>query len=488
MSVVLGLPKKLLPSPEASLSEGCTSQIVKIQPNNVASVVSGTTNLVASSYLNQMAFPSQEVRFSLPCSMGRNVWLDTSKSTLSFRVRYEVSTTSVGSTELISGGLVSNALSWFDRIQCINSNGTAVEDVVGLSQAENHKQIFAFDAAERDSIALAYGYRFEGDTANSQNKTTGHLISSFLATGAGQISGSSYYSYEVPLPSSLLGPMCKSFIPIGSLSQLNCYLTTASIQPVVIQVGAGVSAGAVRCTLDNFSINCSYLTLDDRSAALLGSPKTFYAHGITNRVSSATLNSGITGAVSVLCGIRGQSVRSLSARFSESNYTTAGAVNGIFDSKMPLGTLNWFLQGSVRVPPNPASTGTAPASLFTQALQASEAFTERAMKYGAVSTGFTSYLATGAPPTAANGFDQNVVNAGSTTTMDSLRCFSFSCDLRKASTSTIMDGINMSSSANNYLEMNITNAPTYNTYVTFISSQDVIYLIDMQTGNLDFRL
>ncbi len=42
MSVVLGLPKKLLPSPEASLSEGCSSQWVKIQPNNVASVVNNS--------------------------------------------------------------------------------------------------------------------------------------------------------------------------------------------------------------------------------------------------------------------------------------------------------------------------------------------------------------------------------------------------------------------------------------------------------------
>lgn len=488
MSVVLGLPKKLLPSPEASLSEGCKSQWVKIQPNNVASVVSGTTTVAASTNYNQMSFPSQEIRFSVPVGQGKNVWLDTSKTTLSFRAKYEVSTASVGSAT-ITGNLISNGLAWFDRIQMLNSNGNAVEDVTGLSLVEHHKQLYNFDAAERDSMALAYGYRFQDEATDSRNDCNGHTITNFSTTTTLGIS-SSYYSYDIPFPSSLIGVGAKGFCPVGALQKLDCYLTTNAIQPILIAAGSGISTSAVvKVTLDNFSINAYYLTLDDKSAALLGSPKIHYLHGITNRTSNSTLNSGITGQVSTLIGVRGQSVRSLSTRFSENAYTTAGSLNGAFDSKMPLcSQLNYFLQGKDRVPPNPHNTNNAPASVFLHALQASEAFTEKAMKFGGVPWSFTTYLATGTAPTAANGYDQNIVDAGSDTYVASLQSFSFSEDLRKASTSAILDGYNMSQSANNYLEMNITNAPTNTIYCTFISSQDVIYLIDMEQGSIDYRL
>jgi len=488
MSVVIGLPKGLLPSPAASLSSECRSSWIKIQPNNVASVVSGTTSIAASTNNNQMSFPSQEIRFSIPVGQGKNVWCDTSKTTLSFRARYEVSTASVGSATITSN-LVSNGLAWFDRIQMLNSNGQAIEDVTGLAIAEHHKQMYNFDSAERDSMALAYGYKFQDEATDSRNDCTGHSITNLTTTTTLAV-GSSYYSYDMPLPSSFFGAGAKGFCPVGALQKLDCYLTTSAIQPVIIIAGSGITTSAVvKVTLDNFSINAYYLTLDDKSAALLGSPKMHYLHGITNRTSNSTLNSGVSGQISVLIGCRGQSVRSLSTRFSENAYTTAGSLNGIFDSKLPLcSQLNYFIQGSTRVPPNPHNTNQNPASVFLHALQASEAFTEKAMKFGGVPYTFTTYLATGTAPTAANGYDQNIVDAGSDTYQASTQNFSFSEDLRKASTSAILDGMNFSVSANNYLEMNITNAPTNTIYCTFITSQDVIYLIDMEQGSVEARI
>lgn len=487
-NVVLGLPKRLLPSPEASLSEGCSSQWVKIQSNNVSSIVSGSTSIAASSINNNMAFPSQEVRFSIPSGQGANVWLDTSKTTISFRAKYEVTTASA-TNATINSSLISNGLAWFDRLQMINSNGQAVEDVTGLAIVEHHKQLYNFNSAERDSLGLAYGFRAQDEATDSRNDCTGHIIPNFSTATILNIS-SNYYSYDIPMPSSLIGTGAKGFLPIGALQKLDCYLTTSSIQPILIVAGSGITTSAVvKVTLDNFAINAYYLTLDDKSAALLGSPKMHYLHGITNRTSNSTLNAAVSGQVSTLIGVRGQSVRSLSTRFSENLLTGAGSINGIFDSKLPLcSQLNYFLSGKDRIPPNPHNTNNNPASVFLHAIQASEAFTEKAMKFGGVPYSFTTYLATGTPPTSANGYDQNIVDAGSDTFVSSLQCFSFSEDLRKASTSTILDGYNMSTSANNYLEMNITNAPTNTIYVTFISSQDVIYLIDMQQGTIDYRL
>lgn len=491
MSVVLGLSKKFLATPEASLSEGVTSQIIKIQPNNVSSITSNNySGLSASTVSTQPPMVVQDVRFSIPVGMGKNVWLDTAKTTFSFRAKYTVSTAST-TGGIQTAYLQSNALSFWDRLQVINANGVAVEDVPGLGQIEHHKQIWSADVAERDSMALNYGYLAEDEETTSYNRTQGHIIKSFTtATAVVVPTGSSYYSYEVPMPSSLLGTGAKGFVPIGALQKLDLVLTTANFLPIVFDVGAGMTVSpTVSVTLDNFSINASYITLDDKSAALLGSPKMHYVHGITNRSSSSTINSGIAGQTSILMGLRGQSVRGIATRFSSSSLSTAGAINGVFDSKAILSSgINYFLQGSARYPPQPLNVNTAPASVFSQALQASEAFTLKEFRYAGVPSAFCTYLETGTAPTAANGYDQRLVDAGSATQANSTQNFCFAIDLRKASNSNILDGLNLSQSANNYLEMNVTNAPTNNVYATFIASLDVIYMIDMETGNIDFRM
>ena len=488
MSVVLGLPKKFLPQPETSLSEGVTAQWVKIQPNNIASITSNNFNMAASTVVNNAPLPVQDIRFSIPTGMGKNVWLDTAKSSFSFRARYVVSTATTGAVDN-AANLQSNALSFFDRIQVLNSNGVAIEDVTNLGQIEHHKQMWSSDVAERDSIALNYGYLAEAQSASDANKCQGHAIASFSSSAAAIPTGSSYYSYDVPLPSAFIGYGAKGFCPIGALQKLDLVLTTASVLPITITVGAVTQTGVCSVVLDNFAINAYYVYLDDKSSALLGSPKMHYVHGITNRASSATLPSGLSGQTSILMGLRSQSTRGIATRFSESALTTAGSLNGLYDSKMPLcSQINYFLGGSTRIPQNPLSTNNAPASVFLHALQASEAFTQKDFRYAATPTAFTNYLATGTAPTAANGFDQRIIDATSTTAQTSLQTFCFAEDIRKCSNSNILDGFNLSQSANNYLEMNITNAPTNSVYLTFISSADVIFMVDMENGSVDFRI
>lgn len=489
MSVVIGLPKTMLSSPEASLSEGCSAQWVRIQPSNVSSVVSQNASLAASSVLNSMPFPSQDVRFSIPVGQGKNVWLDNQRTTVAFKCKYEVVTASIGAAT-ITGSVVSNGFAWFDRLQSINSNGVNVEDVNNLAISEHHNQIYSFNSSERDSLALPYGYKFDDEATDSRNTVTGHDITAFSATASTLNIGSSTYSYCVPLPSSLLGYRAKSMLPVGALAKLDVYLTTTSTCPVIITSGAGITTSAVvKMTLSDFAINAYYITLDDKSASLLGSPKMHFVHGITSRVSSATVNSGVQGQVSALIGVRAQSVRALATRFSESALTTAGSLGGVFDSKMPLcSQMNLFLNGKDKVPSNYHNTITAPATVFAHAMQASEAFTEKKMKFGGVPLAFCTYLATSSAPTSADGYDQNTVNAGSDTYQNSLQSFCFAEDLRKASTSTIMDGYNLAQSSSNYLELNIAKAPTNTIYVTFIASCDCIYLIDLEQGTIDFRL
>lgn len=490
MSVVLGLPRGLLPSPEAALSAGCDGQWIKVQPNNISSVASNTySGLTASTSVSNIAFPSQQVNFSIPCGMGRNTWLDPNKSTLSFRVRYQVTVASTG-TATTSAFVNGSAMSFWDRMVAINAAGQVLDDVVGLSQIETHKQIWMFDVAERDAIALGYGFRYEDEAGASYNYLQGHSIP--ILTSATTIpTGSNYYSYNMPLPSSLLGQGARGWLPVGVLPKLDLQLFTNNVVPISITVGAGMSASAsLVVTIDNIALNLFYLTLDDKSAALLGGVREHYIHGISNRLSSGVINSGVTGQTNVLLGLRGKSVRSIATRFSENNGTSAGCINGLYDSKVPIATaIDYFLAAKQRLPPNPINLTTDIATAFSQALQASEAYNPMKFRYGGNPANYATFVANAnaANITGANGYDQWLTSAGTDSGNGFLAAFTFAMDCRKASTSQILDGVDLSTSANNFLELNLSIAPTYTLYCSFISAMDVIYVIDMMTGNIEAR-
>jgi hypothetical protein len=117
MSIQLGLPKGLLPTPEVAMSAGCVSQLVRVQPNNVNTISSSAQNLVATAngWQNNLVFPSQLVQFSIPCGQGKHVFIDSEKSSISFRVNYAITTASVATTAA-TAYLQDAASSWFSRI------------------------------------------------------------------------------------------------------------------------------------------------------------------------------------------------------------------------------------------------------------------------------------------------------------------------------------------------------------------------------------
>lgn len=489
MSVVLGLPRGLLPSPEAALSAGCDGQWIKVQPNNVSSVASNSySSFAASTPVSNVPFPSQQVNFSIPCGMGRNTWLDPNKSTISFRVKYSVTAASTGAATCACY-LNGSAMSFWDRMTAVNAAGQILDDVVGLAQIETHKQIWSFDVAERDAIALGYGFRYEDESGAAYNYLQGHSVPIFTTSAAVFSTGTNYFSYNMPLPSSLLGQGARGWLPVGVLPKLDLQMFTNNIVPLTFDIGAGMTASStITVTIDNIALNLFYLTLDDKSAALLGGVREHYIHGISNRLSSGVINSGVTGQTNVLLGLRGKSVRSIAARFSENALTTAGSVNGVFDSKMPIANaIDFFLAAKTRLPPNPINLTNDVATAFSQALQASEAYNPMKYRYGGTPVNYATYVANAGTITGANGYDQWLTLAGSNTGAGFLSAFCFAMDCRKASTSQILDGADLSTSANNFLELNLAVAPTNTLYCSFISAMDVIYVIDMATGNIEAR-
>jgi hypothetical protein len=65
--------------------------------------------------------------------------------------------------------------------------------------------------------------------------------------------------------------------------------------------------------------------------------------------------------------------------------------------------------------------------------------------------------------------------------------FTFGENLQIASTSAL-NGYDLSVSASNFLEMNLLAQPTYAGQAYFISAQDIIYVIDLETGAIESRV
>lgn len=489
--VPIGLPSAILPSVSAVLSPDCTSQFVRVQPNNVSSIVSSESAALSNSITvpSIISFPSTPINFTIPSGSSPNVFIDHSKSTIQFRVKYAVTTTASTSYTGTLAYLQGSANSWFNRLTEM-VNGMVVDDKTGFDMYANSDLNWAYDVASRDANAINLGLQSEDITIDSRNLTQGHSIPALSGTTLPV--AANYFSYAIPLKSALFGVDAKSFCPIGRLGKLDISLYTPSIAPVTI-LNTSVAAGAgakVTITIDQIALELFYLTLDQKSASLLPSPsKPWAMSGVTARVGSGTIASGVSGSVSVQVPVRVKSCRSLSTRFSDSTVSTVGSVNALYDSKAPLvSSMSYYLAGQKRVPNVPHSTQFSMANVFNHSLQAyyDGGIDRLKARCGFSYDAFCCYWATGTAPSAATNFDQLLIAATSGTEVTSDATFEFAEDLRLASTTNFLNGTDLTSS-NSYLEMNILNAPSNLQYLTFIAKADILFVI-MPDGSVEVRV
>jgi hypothetical protein len=487
--VPIGLPSSILPSVQAVLSPECSSQFVRVQPNNLNSIVSSASSVSNSiTAPSTLTFPSTPINFTIPSGASPNVFIDTSKSTLQFRVRYQVSTASTTNYTGTTSYLQGSAYSWFNRITEF-CNGQVVDDRTGWDLACNSDLNWAYNVADRDANVLSLGLKSELSGVDSRNDMQGHSIPAF--TGTSLAAASNYYSYALPLKSALIGVDAKSMFPIGRAGKIDLSIYSPAIAPVtILNATTATGAGAqVTFTIDQIAIELFYLTLDQKSASLLPSPtKPWAMAGVTARTGSGTIAGSSSGSVSVQIPIRVKSARSLSTRFVDSVQSTAGSVSGQYDAKLPLvSAMSYYLAGQKRVPNVPHSTQYGLANVFNHTMQAyyDGGMDRLKAKCGMAVDSFACYWATGTAPTAANGYEQSVVDSTSTTQIDSLAGFEFAEDLRLATT-TFLNGTDLTSS-NSFLEMNIINAPTNLQYINFICKADILFII-MGDGSIEVRV
>jgi hypothetical protein len=150
--------------------------------------------------------------------------------------------------------------------------------------------------------------------------------------------------------------------------------------------------------------------------------------------------------------------------------------------------LNYLLQGKDRFPQFPHNTQILPASVFNRQLMASERFQVNEQRSSYTGPQFFKYVTVAANPTAANGYDQNVVNATSTAESDDLSLFVFGEDLRKVHNSQVLDGYDLTVTANHFLETNILIAPSNGQTIFFTGCFDIIYEFDLAQGTINYRM
>jgi hypothetical protein len=461
-----------------------------VQPNNLNSIVSSESAAVGSSITDAVAipFPSVPINFTIPSGSSPNVFIDYSKSTLQFRVRYECSTASSTTYTGLEAYLQGSAYSWFNRMTEM-VYGMVVDDRTGLDIVSNSDLQWSYDVASRDANVISLGVRGEPNN-DGLNACQGHNIP--ILTGTSIATGSNYYSYAVPLKSALIGADAKSMFPIGRSGKYDLTLYTPSVAPVtIINTSTATGAGAkARFTIDQICIELFYLTLDQKSASLLPSPsKPWAMSGVTSRVGQGSLPASVTGSVSVQVPIRVKSCRSLSTRFVDNRLTTTGSLSGQFDSKAPLvSAMSYYLAGQKRVPNVPHSTQFSLANVFNHAMQAyyDGGVNRLQAKCGFAWDNYACHWATATDPTAATNFDQLLIGATNKTEPTSLATFEFAEDLRLASTTNFLNGTDITSS-NSFLEMNILNANSGAQSITFIAKADILFIV-LPDGNIETRV
>jgi hypothetical protein len=475
----VAFPKELQNEIDYQLPSSVSAYNVKVVPSNGSTFQSATQTLTASSTLN-LNGSNQNVILDIPAGQGKSVFIDPRFSTINFRVNYEIVNTPSAAI-VTTAQLRSSAYAHWDRTYTQSQSGVLLDDINLVGLVADTLLGLEIDVAQRDCLALMYGFNFELNNASSQNNQQGHKIAGIDNTTL-SAAKSVYYSYSMPLINSLIGKGAKKFFQIGATNKLQVVMQTAGIMPITFVTSTVTTAATFRITIDNVFLSLQYIDIGMEGLKMLNKTGLQYYDAVTYRVSSATLPSS-AGAVSILSGIRGSSVKALWARFCEATtLSTSGCINYIYDSKMPQATSISYNVNGVLNPPNPVDLLHAPATAFSLLQESNSSFNNYEFKSGLVPTNYLVYVAGGTLDTTA---DANITVTSSVATTQSQ--FIWGVNMEKISKYSILDGANLNS-GNTFLNMTLANANTNTLTVFFIAKLDCIYILDTATGELSVRL
>jgi hypothetical protein len=482
----VGLPSEVQPSLSYSLPASTRSYAVRVQPTNLSSVTSSTLSCgTSAAYLSSdLAFPNTEIRFDIPTSQSPSTFLDTRQTTINFKATVTIGTAGVGGT---AADMLANqrggGSSWFDLMQVIGGDGQVLEMCNEYGLTVDTVTQLMMNQSQRDGAALPYGF-----LSATTNENQGHAWN--VLTGAYNIAASTEsHSYSLPVMSGIIGAAADSFLNIGRVSKLQLVFQTPSVLPITIKNAATSTAVTFTVTLSDFTLGLEYCDVGMDALAMIDETLIdgqYYSHGTTYKVSSTAL-AATSGSVSLLSGLRGSSLKSLITRFQENALTTAGAVNGKYDSKCPNLSAFSYSIGGVRAPQSTINCLTQPALAYTETLKAVGAFNSALFNPSIIPTQYCVLSVGGVAQayTNTNGSDYNWNTSATAATKQA--GFFIGQNLEKIAKRGVFSGLD-ATSAPIFNELNIQNAITNAHNVFNIGLFDVVYIHDVRSGLIQARM
>jgi len=479
----MSLPQEMqLGSLDYSLPPEARSYQVKVQPSNISQIVSTELTIPSSVEGTDLAFPSQQIIFDLPCGSSPSTFLDNRFTTLNFTATYAAGATNPAAN-ITSANLRSNANSYFDRMFITSQNGQILEDITEYSLVNDLLINFQMNNAVRDGTAMQFGF---DDTTD--NVSQGHKISTFDANKP-VANDTCTYSYSVPVLSGLIGALSDKMLNVGRTSKLQLILQTSSILPITF-TNAASNAASIKVTLSNFSITCEYIDIGGSALKMLDQTlvnNQAYIHGVSYRVTSNTIPAGTSGNLSLLAGIRNSSVKSIFVKYVDNkvNSLADGSVNSKFDGKNP--SINsWALNiGGMRYPSNPLNPLLQPSQSFSECEKAIGSF-NNAQFQSCITRARYCKLAKGgtAAGNTSTSTDRNYTTGSSATAQ--CQFFMGYC-LEVCAKRGLLSGLNCSS-APVFVENNIA-ASVDNAQLMYVMAMiDCIFIHDVSTGDISVRM
>ena len=430
--------------------------------------------------------PSTNIIFDFSCGSSPSLFLDNWLTTLNFQMTTSFS--NIGNQNagtFVDTYLRGGAHSWFDRMYIVSQNGSIIEDISEFALVQDTLIALQMNSSVRQGSATQYGFLQTTGTGSQGHKI--NVLSAGNTMAANQIET---HQYSIPLCSGVLGVLADKFLNIGRTSRIQLVLQTSNVIPITGGTGAGAwtAAGTVQIQLSNFSISAEYIDIGLSALQLLDQTLVdgkAYSHGISYRTSSASLPASSQGAVSLLCGIRASSVKSIFTRFSQGTLTAAN-LHGKFNSFNPsILSINYSI-GGLKYPQQPINVLLNPAQSYRETQIAVGSFN---------STQFTSSI----PPTlycrlSAGGTAQSLT-VGSTQeyswnngndSATAVSQFIFGECLEVCARRGLLSGLNCTSSPI-FLEMNIANANTSIHNVYFIAMIDHVIVHNIRDGSIECR-
>lgn len=398
-SSALGLPASLDYKLPPSLSDDSKAYWVNVAPDAINTVsANGLTQFsgtVGTSQLN--AFNSQLVTFTIPSGTSRSVFLDPRETTLNFRLTIQVTTPSAGGAG-VTHNLISSAQSFFDSL-ILYSNNIPIEQINGYNILANQLLAATVNSAEKfGGCAVAMGC----DT----NTATGVDLVPVAAAN-----GYYYWNFSIPLISVIGLNNHDRLFPVGSLSNLQLQMQTASLLPFSsYNTTAPTTAGVMNVTLDYFSLNMKYVDIGMDSARMLASTLAdgkIFMKTQTWVQSAVNVPTGTLGQSNLLYQIRNSSLKSVLIQNSQA--TSLVCPNGLYDAvNLAVSQFNVSI-GGLAYPQRPLNPSIKPAEAFL-AYMSALGYSGDYKKYGGLITR-SAYGASTATTVlgAQNGYDSSIV-------------------------------------------------------------------------------